>query len=74
MKTFYSNQLNDFVADEMCQCGHLKSEHGSLTKRIKNILLRNPNSGSCCGFHCECKRFVFSRFVTVDERISLKAG
>lgn len=68
---FYSERLGDFVVDEMCQCGHLKSEHGSLLHKIKDTLVREANDGSCCSGKCGCRRFTFTRHVTVEERVSL---
>jgi len=69
LKVFYSRQLDDFVVNEMCQCGHFKSEHGSLVKKIRQTLLRQPSEGNCCSSHCDCdcKQFTFARYVTADE-------
>ena len=69
---FYSRQLQDYVIDEMCRCGHLKSTHGSLLHRIKKSMLRESNEGSCCSNHCECLQFTFVRFVTVEEIVQSK--
>lgn len=70
-KLFFSRQLNDFVVDEMCSCGHLKSHHGSLLHKLKNAMLREPNDGSCCTGHCGCSQFTFERFVTAEEAARL---
>ncbi len=69
---FYSERLGDFVVDEMCQCGHLKSEHGSLLHKIKGTLIREANDGGCCSGHCECRQFRFARYVAVEERASMQ--
>jgi len=69
LKVFYSRQLNDFVVNEMCQCGHLKSDHGSLARKIYQTIVRQPNDGNCCSSNCncDCNQFTFARFVTADE-------
>jgi len=65
---FYSEQLGDYVVDELCKCGHLKSEHGSkLTKINEKATLREPHNGSCCTGGCACAQFAFARYVTVEE-------
>ena len=65
MNVFYSKQIQNFVSDEMCECGHLKSEHGSLTHRTKDKMIRESSDGNCCS--CACKKFTFHRFVSIDE-------
>jgi hypothetical protein len=68
MARFFSIQLNDLVVEEMCECGHLKREHGStLTKLSSSISVRNPHGGNCCARHCKCARFIWSRWVTATE-------
>lgn len=64
---FYSERLGDFVVDEMCECGHLKSDHGSLNVRLDESIVREPNDGSCCAGSCHCEKFTFARFVTLEE-------
>jgi len=68
---FFSRQHNDYVVDEMCACGHLKSEHGSLLHKLKNKMLREHSDGNCCAGHCECTQFTFARFVTAKEAAKL---
>lgn len=70
---FFSQILQDYVVDEMCSCGHLKSQHGSLTARSARGILRQPHDGGCCHGICDCKRFTFVRYVTIEER-SLEFG
>jgi hypothetical protein len=67
MKAFFSHQINDYVVDEMCVCGHLKSHHGSLLHKLKAVMVRDPSDGSCCSGHCDCTQYAFLRFVAVDE-------
>jgi hypothetical protein len=64
---FYSRSRGDFVVDEMCRCGHLKSKHGSLIHKTKNAMIRDPSDGSCCSDHCECGQFTFVEFVTISD-------
>ena len=71
MSVFYSKQIENFVSDEMCKCGHLKSNHGSLTHRMKDKMIRERSDGSCCSSHCVCNKFTFMRFVSVDEAAEL---
>ena len=74
-KVFFSNQLNDYVADEMCECGHLKSEHGSLTRRIKGKIHRIATEGNCCASgHCDCSQYTFARFVSIKEKAIMLFG
>jgi hypothetical protein len=67
MNHFYSNQLGGVVVDEMCKCGHLKSEHGSRTMSLEDQILRESNEGSCCSGSCSCSSFSWARFVTKEE-------
>ncbi len=67
---YYVSQSDDFVMDEMCACGHLKSEHGSRTVKLKasgDRSLRIPNDGSCCNGDCRCPRYRWVRFVYMNE-------
>ena len=52
---------------ELCKCGHLITEHGSRTTKVGDKLLREPHHGGCCAGSCQCKRFTFHRFVSIEE-------
>lgn len=68
MKVFYSREVGDFVVDALCECGHLKREHGSLLLPLPHgRMLRLPNDGSCCTRLCVCKRFTWAKWVTATE-------
>jgi hypothetical protein len=62
IQPFYSERRNDWVVDEMCMCGKLRSEHGSLVQRIGDKLLRLESEGNCSETHCN--KYVFGGFVT----------
>jgi hypothetical protein len=49
------------ATDEMCQCGHLKSQHNELviTKGSKIYSIAEGGSCSCCN----CARFRWTKFV-----------
>jgi hypothetical protein len=66
---YFCEPVGDFVFDEMCECGHLRSEHGSLTLPIKhsNKRVRVHDHGSCCASGCACTRFTWTRFIFTDE-------
>jgi hypothetical protein len=65
-KPFFSEPLNDWVVDEQCECGHLKSEHGSLLTPLDAAhTLRQSHDGSCCS--CSCGRFTFVAHTTAAE-------
>ncbi len=66
-KPFFSHSLRAFVLDEMCVCGHLKSEHGSKTIRSRGATIRLHDDGSCCENGCACKQFTWARDVTDEE-------
>ena len=68
---FFSKRLNDFVVDEACECGHLKSEHGSKTIRLENSMLRMPHEGNCCHNYCTCEQFTWVRYVTASEKAAI---
>lgn len=70
-KMFFSRQLNDYVVDEMCTCGHLKSLHGSLLHKVKNVMIREPSDGNCCSGRCGCTQYTFQRFVAIEEATQL---
>ena len=42
------------IIDEMCQCGHLKSEHNT-------TIVFAPGHGSCK--NCECKQFTWKKII-----------
>ena len=65
---FYSIQLNDFVVDAICECGHLKTDHGSkLLKIANNKSVRFNNDGNCCDGQCCCEKFTWQRWATAKE-------
>jgi hypothetical protein len=67
---FYSREHGDWIVEEMCECGHLKREHGSNLLPLGNgRKLRVPNGGNCCANSCDCPRFTWDRFVTISEFI-----
>jgi hypothetical protein len=51
--------------DQLCKCGHLKSEHGSLLHKNGLPYIREEGAGSCC--ECECKQFRWKAFVNSRE-------
>lgn len=68
IKPYYSRRIQDWVVDEMCTCGHMRSDHGSLLKKLPNgKMLRLSAEGNCCGGHCECLQYTFARHVGVEE-------
>lgn len=71
MKMFFSRQLNDYVVDEMCVCGHLKSLHGSLLHKFSNSMIREHSDGNCCSGRCNCPQYTFERFVAAEEAAQL---
>ena len=56
------------VVDEMCVCGHPKSEHGSHTIQIPRSLIRLPATGNCCQSHCNCARFCWAAWIYKESR------
>lgn len=71
---FFSEQIGDYVVDELCKCGHLKSEHGSKTINMKGYMFRESGKGNCCGGGCVCKKFIFARFVAINEAAEIIAS
>lgn len=73
MKPFWSNQLQDIAVDEICTCGHLRSEHGSqsLAMDKTEAMLRVANEGGCCGEDCSCSKYKFARFVGMHEHVEI---
>ena len=73
MKPFWSNQLQDLAVDEICTCGHLKSEHGSQTIAMAetDAMLRVANEGGCCGEDCTCQHYEFARFIGKRELVEI---
>jgi len=65
---FRSNQLGGIVVDEMCKCGHLKSDHGSHSINLGDgHMIRESHEGNCCARKCECPGFTWARFVIKEE-------
>ena len=72
---YYSERHGDYVSDEMCECGHLKSEHGSKLMPLNgSTTIRESNEGSCCNGVCACGQFSFARFVLLEEAAQLALG
>ncbi len=68
-RIFFSEELQEYVVDSMCSCGHLESEHGSKLLPLQNKLkLRLPHEGNCCSGKCKCPKFHWARWVTVIEK------
>lgn len=71
---FYSETHQDFIVAEMCECGHLQKDHGSLNIRLHDTdgrIVRLPNDGGCCNGHCGCDHYRWARWVTSDEYASM---
>lgn len=65
---FYSKILNDFVVDSLCECGHLESQHGSFLQDIgEEKKIRVNSGGSCCFDKCFCEKFIWMRWVCLEE-------
>jgi hypothetical protein len=47
--------------DELCQCGHLKSQHNSFTHRDGSNMYFIPQVGHCSC--CNCTRFRWTKFI-----------
>lgn len=70
LRPFFSRQLKDFVVDEMCECGHAKSEHGSSSTNMDGQIVRlSRDEGSCCSGQCACPRFTWARYITETEAV-----
>lgn len=67
VKLRYSKAHKDYIVDELCQCGHLRRDHGSKSRRVGESLCRLPQHGNCCSGQCACPRFTWARFVTATE-------
>lgn len=63
IKPFYSKRRKDWVVDEICECGKLRSEHGSLVQKVGDQYLRLAGEGNAE----ECKRYRFFEFVTAKR-------
>lgn len=68
-RVFFSRELGDYVVDAMCDCGHLRREHGSKLLRIsKEQMVRMPHDGNCRhDDDCACERFTWARWVSATE-------
>lgn len=76
-RPYFDHAANDYVMDEMCQCGHLKSDHGSLLVSLRHSQgrkLRLRDDGSCCKQDCHCTKFRWIRFVYTDEYTQIIAA
>ena len=61
-------RLKGGVGLAVCECGHLQAEHSSLLVPLNGErVYREYNHGGCVG--CSCRRFTFSRFVSLDEAV-----
>ena len=49
----------------LCKCGHLQSDHSSLTVKMGDATYREYHSGGCV--ECACKQFTFHRFVSLED-------
>lgn len=65
---FFSRSLQAVVVDEMCKCGHMKSEHASKVVKVSNSLLRLSNQG---GLSSDCPRFTWDGYVTAEEKAEM---
>jgi hypothetical protein len=67
---FYSRAKQALVVAERCECGHLKSEHGSKLTRLPNgQMYRQYQHGSCCEDDCPCDQYTFAEYVTEEEAV-----
>ncbi len=59
-------RLKGGVGLAVCECGHLQAEHSSLLVPLDGErMCREYSHGGCV--ECSCRRFTFSRFVSLDE-------
>jgi hypothetical protein len=66
-KVFFSQSLNDFVVDAVCECGHLERDHGSQVKDFGTKKIRVHDGGNCCVGICACSHFRWARWITATE-------
>ncbi len=61
----YIKKAGKWAVDEMCHCGHAKSEHGSSLHRLGDELIRSSCTGNCCatGCDCTCDRFCWVAWI-----------
>jgi hypothetical protein len=66
---------DDRIKDEQCVCGHLKSEHTSVSyflKPEKDGIVpkhhREKGCGRCSKPDCECMHYVWKKFVFKNEK------
>jgi len=50
------------IIDEMCTCGHLKSQHNPTKLKV---LAEIEGHGKCTV--CDCKKFTWKSFVYINE-------
>ena len=50
------------VEDELCDCGHLRSEHNTLIPNIPSL----EGHGACQ--KCRCIKFTFHKFIIEGEK------
>jgi len=66
--TMKAKTLNDgrVVVDEMCQCGHKASEHGSQIHELSDgeVFVGNEGQGGCT--ECNCDQFTWKGFVFAE--------
>lgn len=54
----------------LCTCGHLQSHHSNLRSPLKTKDGKahlEHHHGGCCKGECECKRFTFARWASLEE-------
>ncbi len=58
------------ASDEICICGHLKSEHGSTSHKIDGQSVRQCYAGNCWASkqHCSCTKFRFAGWLTAKSK------
>lgn len=73
MRPFWSNQLQAVAVDEICACGHLKTEHGgtNIPMTGTKAVLTAKGEGSCCCDDCSCSHYEFARFIGKDEQTEM---
>lgn len=72
-KMLFSKALDDFIVGSVCECAHLKSDHGSKsTSESDGVIFREEEGGSCCKKGCSCSKFTWYRFITLKETLEFK--
>jgi hypothetical protein len=63
---FFVPEIGRLAEDELCTCGHPRSEHDDVYAAWEGTAAAVPGRGCCCADGCGCRKFKWADWIFSD--------